>query len=179
MVVIDLTEAHRLETSVSQYLERQGREIAVQSYPAPLVLAGVIQNSGVHADLKRGGVACHWVDYAAHDSPDVNGASPEVVSGMPTFDSLRAALQWTRTRIGGKLNHFLAFSRIAEKRVADCSRRNSDFRSNDYKHFLLSPRSRFGGFTFFEPYRFDILTPGAFAGSRYSRPTTSCWGHLS
>lgn len=103
VVVIDLTNVHRLETSVVEWMGRQAREVASQSWPAPLLLAGVKQHSGVHADLERGGIDCHWLHHAHSDSSQASEKDGEL-SQIYTFDTLRDGLEWIKCRNRGKFS---------------------------------------------------------------------------
>lgn len=97
ILIVDLTKVHRLETSVVQYLERKSREIAPQSFSASMILAGVVQDSSVHSDLKRGGIACSWIDYISSDSLPHRSEKAESRVMTPAFETLRDASQWAKT----------------------------------------------------------------------------------
>ena len=94
-VVLDLTDVHRIETSVAQFLARKVREYSSLEPPVFLVIAGIVQNSGVHADLERGGVNCCWGVTDAKDAEE-----SEV--GVFTFEDLREALCWSNTPNRGR-----------------------------------------------------------------------------
>ena len=101
VVIVDLAQTHRLDTAIVRYLERQAREMASQSWPAPMILAGVVRNSGIHADLERGGVTCNWIDHAWPSSSACESEGANTGCGLPTFDTLKDALRWTKTRTQG------------------------------------------------------------------------------
>ncbi|KAF2653097.1 hypothetical protein K491DRAFT_21363 [Lophiostoma macrostomum CBS 122681] len=63
-VIIDFTTATRAETCVAQFLCRQIEAIekSDDEESRSLVLVGVKKLSGLHADLRRGGVECAWMD---------------------------------------------------------------------------------------------------------------------
>lgn len=84
-VVLDLTNVHRIETSVIQFLARKVREYSSLEPPVFLVIAGIVQNSGVHADLERGGVNCCW---GVTDAKDAEENKVSIV----TFEDLREAI---------------------------------------------------------------------------------------
>ena len=92
-VVVDLTRAYRIETSVARYLERQGREFASQLYPMSLTLAGFNKGSGVHADLLRGGIVCHWIGDSEQCGTHVGSPTPTAGNSLTAFYSLKEALQ--------------------------------------------------------------------------------------
>ena len=108
IVIVDLSQTHRLDTAVVRYLERQGREMASQLWPAPMILAGVVRYSGVHSDLERGGMICNWADHVSMTSSACESGISYTKSGFPTFDAVRNALQWTRIRNQGMGSHPVA-----------------------------------------------------------------------
>lgn len=85
-LVIDLSKAHRIETSVVQFLERKAREYS-KSLPTDMVLAGVRVGSGISGDLHRGGIECRWTD---SDSGN----------GIMTFPDVKDATEWIKHSIG-------------------------------------------------------------------------------
>ena len=99
LIVIDFTNVHRLETAAVQFFDRKIREYASNPCSITVSLAGVVQDSGVHADLLRGGIVCNWKDYTT--SQDIGLEQLEMQTrqqeGVPTFPTLSAALRWVKS----------------------------------------------------------------------------------
>ena len=95
VIVVDLTSVYRIETSVAQYLERQGREFASQPYFISLVLAGFNRRSDVHANLLRGGINCRWVGDSERCGAHVGSPATTSKNNLIVFRSLKEALCWS------------------------------------------------------------------------------------
>ena len=96
VIVIDLTSVCRIETSVVRYLERQRREYASQPHPISLILAGFNKGSGVHADLLRGGIVCHWIGDSERCEAHIDSPTAIGENSLTAFCSLKEALQWIK-----------------------------------------------------------------------------------
>ena len=84
-IILDFNNAHRIETSVAEFLARKIRETVASPKEVAITVAGVPQDSGIHADLQRGGVVLRW------DSPRAEeGAGEE--NGVRAFATLEEAV---------------------------------------------------------------------------------------
>ncbi|KAF2727544.1 hypothetical protein EJ04DRAFT_594717 [Polyplosphaeria fusca] len=89
-MIVDFTHATRVETSVAQMLKRQAEMFSISSFTGTLSFAGVLPDSGLLADLKRGGMDC-----VCMDALQASSASPHFADGAtPFFDELDGALNW-------------------------------------------------------------------------------------
>ena len=96
VIELDLSSFYRMATSVARYLEGQGREFASQSYHIFPILAGLNEGSGVHADLLRGRIVCHWIGDSQSRDPGTGSSSPTEKLRLAAFSSLKEALQWIK-----------------------------------------------------------------------------------
>ncbi|KAI9712028.1 MAG: hypothetical protein M1820_001737 [Bogoriella megaspora] len=60
VIVLDFSDAHRVETSIVNLFQRKARELASSKPPKLVFLLGFNPESSIHADFERGGVACQW-----------------------------------------------------------------------------------------------------------------------
>lgn len=168
-VIVDLSNTHRLETSVVKYLQRQGREIASQSCSTPMLLAGVTQGTGVHADLQRGGITCDWKDHCPSDELSQGSKELDMGSGTPTFDTLSDAAFWTKTwNKGEKGPHRLADIFQKGMKTDHFHSPRSHLRPKHREHILQSSRSRLIRAPSLNPASSD---PSTVATAAYARRT--------
>ncbi|TFK33141.1 sulfate transporter family-domain-containing protein [Crucibulum laeve] len=83
-VILDLSQVHRLETNLVDYLVRKGKELAARLKPVILVLSGVEKGSGAFLDLERGGLVCLWDGYDLSSETE----------GYVCFEDLVEAARW-------------------------------------------------------------------------------------
>lgn len=85
-ILFDLTQVHRIETSVAIFIKDKAHELATKPQAVTVVLSGVVRESGVHQDLQRGHVACVWA--GDDDGPDGDKAA------VVCFEEFREAMRW-------------------------------------------------------------------------------------
>jgi hypothetical protein len=85
-VIIDFTLVNRLETTVTQYLERKFRQMASHVKPTVVVLAGIQRGSGVVSDFDRAGIKLIF----SSETKPLNG------EGIMTFEEADDAVVWCK-----------------------------------------------------------------------------------
>ncbi|KAL8916413.1 MAG: hypothetical protein Q9208_008534 [Pyrenodesmia sp. 3 TL-2023] len=86
IIVLDMSQVCRVETAAAEFLERTFQDIASSTL---FIIAGVSEESAVHADLQRGGLP---VDFEPHH---VSACSKNLLSSnVIAFESLVKAVEW-------------------------------------------------------------------------------------
>ncbi|ORY02566.1 hypothetical protein BCR34DRAFT_605537 [Clohesyomyces aquaticus] len=93
-VVIDFSSASRVETSVSQALQRHAQEAARDRAPGSLIFAGVDPESILHADLVRGGLECNFIQGSGERLLQGYIESLDNIPRISTFETVTDALRW-------------------------------------------------------------------------------------
>ena len=91
--IIDMSHCSRAETCVVQFLERKHEELSKAMSSACIFLAGIAPDSGLRADLRRGGLVCRYVREPTAIEVSENEAKNE---GILTFETLDDGLEACR-----------------------------------------------------------------------------------
>ena len=134
LLVLDLTAAHRSETSVAHYILRKAREFARAQKPRLLCLAGLHQSSGLSSDLVRGGIECSWEKKTPLQFEEIACAQAKgIIQTFVTLDDARKSIEDSfpvdlgdvEEQIGRNVNQMLANRNETRSMIARSSHRKS------------------------------------------------------